>query len=134
MHRGYQQQNEGLHVEMADDYLHAMMFYGYQSSGINIGEHDVFTDDVRTGFRLPHRWLAPGVSTVDITEWTLFAGPDGESAAAELEVTQRAALVPGRAILVRPDGFVSWQSGQGVDLPAARRKPPVRGKGKAHLS
>jgi tetracenomycin A2 monooxygenase-dioxygenase len=134
MHRGYQAQESELHTEMADDYLHAMMFYGYQSAAIlaeDIGEHDVFTDEVRTGYRLPHRWLAPGVSTVDLSEWTLFADSGWASTAAELGAKLRTALHPDRAILVRPDGFVCWQ---GLEWRPARREPPVRGKGKAHLS
>jgi hypothetical protein len=46
----------------------------------------VLTDEIRPGHRFPHRWLAPGVSTLDKigTQWT---NQDG--------------------VLVRPDGFVA---------------------------
>ncbi len=85
--------------------------------------------DGAPGSRLPHRWVSPGVSTLDLvrSRFTVFAGDPSwreaaEKAAARLDVPMGAAVVPdadwlsatgienGGALLVRPDGFVAWRS------------------------
>ncbi|WP_435061167.1 FAD-dependent monooxygenase [Amycolatopsis thermoflava] len=85
--------------------------------------------DGAPGSRLPHRWVSPGVSTLDLvrSRFTVFAGDPSwreaaEKAAARLDVPMGAAVLPdadwlsatgienGGALLVRPDGFVAWRS------------------------
>jgi putative polyketide hydroxylase len=85
MHESYQERSDDPFERTAVDYLHAMMFYGYSDT-----EVDVLTDEIRPGHRYPHRWVAPGVSTLDLvgTRWTVLPADKG-------------------TVLVRPDGFVA---------------------------
>ncbi|GAA5150200.1 FAD-dependent monooxygenase [Pseudonocardia eucalypti] len=103
LHRGYRDLSgdpADLYRKIAVDYLHAMIGYGYRSAAVlgEVPEPDVLTDRVRVGYRLPHRWLRPGVSTHDLLDrgWTVLV--DGFED-----------LRPGEAVLVRPDGFVAWR-------------------------
>jgi 2-polyprenyl-6-methoxyphenol hydroxylase-like FAD-dependent oxidoreductase len=94
MHEGYQTQvadPDRMYEEIAVDYLRGMMFHG---------QPDVLTDEVRPGCRFPHRWVAPGVSTLDLlgTRWTRLTGDEEW-----LRVTQLSVEGP---VSVRPDGFV----------------------------
>ncbi|GAA1265348.1 FAD-dependent monooxygenase [Kitasatospora nipponensis] len=75
--------------------------------------------DGSAGSRLPHRWIAGGLSTLDLvrSRFTLLTGPDGahwRPAAARLDLpvhTVELARIPaGGALLVRPDGFVAWRA------------------------
>jgi len=90
--------------------------------------------DGTPGSRLPHRWLTPEVSTLDLLgdRFTLLTGPDGDAwtdAAADLPIGVRrigadldpagdwpatVGLAPDGALLVRPDGFVAWRSPSGT--------------------
>nr|QBI71326.1 monooxygenase [uncultured bacterium] len=81
----------------------------------------------RPGYRVPHVWVRPGVSTVDlaVTSYALLTGPDGapwqeaaESLAGTVPLsvhvldstfTEAARLAADGALLVRPDGFVAWR-------------------------
>ncbi|MEV0221682.1 FAD-dependent monooxygenase [Streptomyces sp. NPDC050704] len=87
------QEPDALFEAHADIHLRAMMFYRYQSDAVITDDRpeadpdalDVFDDDARPGYRLPHHWLTSGqdgkarVSTVDIAgpHWLLLAGPQG---------------------------------------------------------
>ncbi|OXM63646.1 MULTISPECIES: FAD-dependent monooxygenase [Amycolatopsis] len=112
------------------------MGYRYDSAAvIDAVPEPPSTEDVAAaldgapGSRLPHRWVSPGVSSVDLvrSRFTVFAGtPDWaeatDKAAARLGVSLGAAVVPdpawlsavgiagGGALLVRPDGFVAWRT------------------------
>ena len=90
------------------------------------------TLDGSAGSRMPHAWVADGVSTLDLvaSRFTLFtaegrAGADWIAAAARLGLAAHRVdlpqLPPGGALLVRPDGFVAWHAagGQAQQLPAA---------------
>lgn len=119
MHRGYQNlagDPAQMWEKVAADYLHAMMFYGYRSSAIvgDVPEVDVLSDEVRTGYRVPHRWLAPGLSTVDITDWTLLG--DASWTSTDVRFFD---VGWSPAALVRPDGFVGWQGHDPAELPSA---------------
>ncbi|WP_441248705.1 FAD-dependent monooxygenase [Kitasatospora sp. McL0602] len=88
--------------------------------------------DGSAGSRMPHAWVADGVSTLDLiaSRFTLFtaeggAGADWIVAAERLGLAAHGVdlpqLPPGGALLVRPDGFVGWRAarGQAQQLPAA---------------
>ncbi|RDI51922.1 FAD-dependent monooxygenase [Nocardia mexicana] len=97
--------------------------------------------DGAPGSRVPHRWVAPGVSTLDLHEsgFALLAGPRGEewhdaaekaSTATELDLrvafldedSAAAVRIGDRgAILVRPDGFIAWRTDD-VAAPEVLRK------------
>ncbi|GAB2720643.1 FAD-dependent monooxygenase [Nocardia thraciensis] len=86
--------------------------------------------DGAPGSRVPHRWVAPGLSTLDLHEshFALLAGPRGgewhgavEKASAAAGLDLRVALLDEDsaaavqigdrgAILVRPDGFIAWRT------------------------
>jgi 2-polyprenyl-6-methoxyphenol hydroxylase-like FAD-dependent oxidoreductase len=95
--------------------------------------------DGSPGTRVPHVWVADGMSTVDLTagRWSLLTGPAGDvwrSMAAETGVElachqvpvdtfcPAAGIEPDGALLVRPDGFVAWRAPTGA---AARELPAV---------
>ncbi|GAA1990463.1 FAD-dependent monooxygenase [Amycolatopsis minnesotensis] len=81
------------------------------------------------GSRLPHRWIGPGKSTVDLIGpgFAVLTGPGGEAwceAAREnglratvldADWTSSVALAEDGAMLVRPDGFIAWRTGSGAD-------------------
>lgn len=92
-------------------------------------------DDGIAARRAPHRWLRPGLSTLDLFDrrLTLLTGPDGRRwrAAARRAVTgvpfavvalgsdvpdphgryaRDLGIDDGGAVLVRPDGHVSWRT------------------------
>ena len=90
------------------------------------------------GFRAPHLWLQPNVSTLDLfgRNFSLLTGPEGgawlqaaASAAQRLGVPLDAHRIehasfcdsygiPGTgAVLVRPDGFVAWRARSAQDSP-----------------
>jgi putative polyketide hydroxylase len=106
--------------------------YGYPPASL-VG--DPRTPSYAPGTRLPHVWLEPERSTVDLwaSGFALVTGPDGDaweqaaegltSAPAagltaapttELAVGRLDALASGAALLVRPDGFIAWRAD---DLP-----------------
>jgi 2-polyprenyl-6-methoxyphenol hydroxylase-like FAD-dependent oxidoreductase len=82
------------------------------------------------GSRVPHAWLAEGVSTIDCAAdgFALLMGPDGAAwtePVAEAcrtvgfalsgtvlprETLHRFGIEPSGAVLVRPDGFVAWRA------------------------
>jgi hypothetical protein len=119
MHEGYRPQvadPDRMYEEIAIDYLRGMMFYGYRTE-----IPDLLTDVAYPGCRLPHRWLAPEVSTLDLvgTRWTVLTGHEQWTAvAAEAGVAAHrldgdvfgavTGLPADGAVLVRPDGFVEW--------------------------
>jgi hypothetical protein len=86
----------------------------------------------RAGSRVPHAWLAENVSTIDCAAGglALLTGPDAapwRAAAAdlagptltvlELEGPAAEHLGLGRtgALIARPDGFVAWRAGRGIE-------------------
>ena len=92
------------------------------------------TLDGSPGSRLPHVWVSPGKSTVDLVDgFTLISGTRaGGWLAAALEVGIRSHAVEGwadaagidetGAVLVRPDGFIGWRTkgeGTAADLRSA---------------
>ncbi len=78
------------------------------------------------GSRVPYAWLSEGYSTIDCAAYgfTLLSGPEGErwvdgAAAFEFaidtrtlphETLHRFGIGPSGALLVRPDGFVTWRA------------------------
>ena len=77
--------------------------------------------DGAPGSRVPHAWVEPGVSTLDLvaSRWTLLAGPAGDdwlAAAQEAEVAAHRVEVPlpgltaEGALLVRPDAIVAFRT------------------------
>jgi 2-polyprenyl-6-methoxyphenol hydroxylase-like FAD-dependent oxidoreductase len=92
---------------------------------------EVLALDGAPGSRIPHLWVAPETSTLDLVDgFTLLTGTKADGwLAAAAEVGIPAHAVPGwaevtgidenGAILVRPDGFVGWRSvgdGTAADL------------------
>ncbi|MBB5914502.1 2-polyprenyl-6-methoxyphenol hydroxylase-like FAD-dependent oxidoreductase [Nocardia transvalensis] len=91
--------------------------------------------DGAPGSRMPHLWIAPGVSTLDLNDsrFAVLAGPRGEDwceaarkTAAAMEFDLRAACLNDAAaaavhigdrgaILVRPDGFIAWRTDAAAD-------------------
>ena len=99
MHEGFQTRvpdPERMYEEIAVDYLRGMMFYSYSPGDTD--DTDVLTDEIRSGRRFPHRWVAPGVSTLDLV------GTQG------IRLTGREEWLAGLSVrgpvVVRPDGFV----------------------------
>jgi 2-polyprenyl-6-methoxyphenol hydroxylase-like FAD-dependent oxidoreductase len=80
--------------------------------------------DGAPGSRIPHRWLDPKVSTVDLNDsrFAVLAGPAGEGwceAAGEVGLlavrldeqwVSSVNLDDDGALLVRPDGFIAWRA------------------------
>ncbi|KAA5826811.1 oxidase [Saccharopolyspora hirsuta] len=118
------------------------MGYRYGSSALIDPVVDVpSTEDVvasldgAPGSRLPHRWLDPDTSTLDLHEsrFAVLTGPDGEpwretaqrvAASRGLDVrtarldsdwASSVGLTDGGALLVRPDGFIAWRTDQDAD-------------------
>ncbi|WP_280275357.1 FAD-dependent monooxygenase [Nocardia wallacei] len=118
------------------------MAYRYDSAAVIDAVVDLpSTEDVAAaldgapGSRVPHRWVAPGVSTIDLNEsrFAILAGPEGDawhsaarkvSAASGLDLRAvvldeeaAGAVGIGRsgAILVRPDGFIAWRTTGNAD-------------------
>jgi 2,4-dichlorophenol 6-monooxygenase len=102
-----------------------------------------FVPSARPGARVPHAWVAPGRSTLDLLPYdrfTLVAGPEGDAwaeAAAATDGVPLGRLVIGRdvpdrdgawrrllgiepdgALLVRPDQHVAWRARVGTADPA----------------
>ncbi|MFC0545041.1 FAD-dependent oxidoreductase [Kutzneria chonburiensis] len=92
---------------------------------------EVLTLDGSPGSRIPHLWVSPGRSTLDLVDgFTLITGTRaGAWLTAALEVGIRSHAVEGwadaagiqetGAVLVRPDGFVAWRTkeeGSAVEL------------------
>lgn len=74
------------------------------------------------GTRLPHVWLAPGLSTLDLVQrgWVVFSdderwGPH----TVRVDLRAELGLERGGAVLVRPDGYIAWRSVRMVDDPRA---------------
>jgi putative polyketide hydroxylase len=102
--------------------------YGYASPAIAVedgdrpGPHTTALDG-RPGTRVPHVWIEPGQSTLDLVGrggFTLLAGPDANrwceaSPVPCVRVAEHRALGIRRdgALLVRPDGFIAWRSRSG---------------------
>ena len=72
----------------------------------------------RAGARVPHAWLSDGLSTLDCAsrDVTLLAGPDVDVAdlpwdvvTLTREAAERCGIAPEEALLIRPDGFVTWR-------------------------
>jgi hypothetical protein len=105
--------------------------YGYASPAVAVEDGErpgprTTALDGRPGTRVPHAWVAPGQSTLDLVGrgFTLLAGPDATawcdaSPVPCVRVAAHRALGIARdgALLVRPDGFVAWR---------ARRAGPAR--------
>ena len=80
------------------------------------------TLDGSPGSRVPHLWVSPGTSTLDLVDgFTLITGTRaGAWLTAALEVGIRSHAVEGwadaagieetGAVLVRPDGFIAWRT------------------------
>lgn len=88
----------------------------------------------RPGTRVPHAWLSPELSTVDLADrgLTLLTPPGethwtGQARALGLRTVEvsdptwlaAAALPPQAALLLRPDAVVAWHSSSGIPLPDA---------------
>ncbi|MFC0864673.1 FAD-dependent monooxygenase [Sphaerimonospora cavernae] len=81
---------------------------------------DVALDlDGSPGSRVPHAWVADGVSTLDLIRcrFTVLTTPDGSPWLEEADrlglnahAVDLPAIPPGGAMLVRPDGFVGWRT------------------------
>lgn len=97
--------------------------------------------DGSPGSRLPHRWIGPGVSTLDRVGpgFVLFtAGTDWDAAAAGLALTvvhldpdwpATVGLASHGALLVRPDGFIAWRSVRPAPAELATVLARVTGRG-----
>lgn len=92
--------------------------------------------DGAPGSHLPHYWVEPGVSTLDLNEshFAILAGPDGSDwcdlvqkipAAMKLGIRgitldASAAVAVGisraGAMLVRPDGYIAWRTQESADV------------------
>ena len=130
--------NRGDLQPLVDD-LNIEMGYRYDSSAIvaeagaaNSTHEHPRQSRGRPGFRAPHLWLSPGVSTIDLFDrnFTLLAGGEGSGwLGAASSITQQLGGValdarqidqegfcdgygisPAGAVLVRPDGFVAWRA------------------------
>lgn len=118
------------------------MGYRYDSSAIidPVVELPSTEDIVRSldgapGSRLPHRWVEPGVSTLDLNRsgFAVLAGPAGQAwrdaatvvglraVVLDAEIAASINLPEAGALLVRPDGFVAWRTAGVAD-------PDVLGK------
>jgi hypothetical protein len=90
--------------------------------------------DGTPGSRIPHLWVSPGTSTLDLVDgFTLVTGnkaDDWLAAATEVGIpahavegwADAAGIDENGAILVRPDGFVGWRrpgEGSATELRAA---------------
>ncbi|QWF79308.1 FAD-dependent monooxygenase [Amycolatopsis sp. CA-230715] len=113
-----------------------LMGYRYDSSAV-VDPVTVVpsTEDVAVslngdaGSRLPHRWIAPGKSTVDLIGpgFAVLTGPGGEAwceaarknglRATRLDADWAASvtLADDGALLVRPDGFIAWRTETAAD-------------------
>ncbi|MEW9533480.1 FAD-dependent monooxygenase [Microbispora sp. NPDC049125] len=87
---------------------------------------DVALDlDGSVGSRVPHMWVADGVSSLDLVEsrFTVLAGAQDtawEAAGADLSTPLSTRLIDGwpyGPLLVRPDGIVAWRGTTPGDLP-----------------
>jgi hypothetical protein len=106
--------------------------YRYRSAAVVTGEVPADPDALQLvgelrgqpGTRLPHAWVADGVSTLDLLGpgFTVLAGDErwraavtSASAALGIPLTMHcvgdaiAGLPPEGALLVRPDDFVGWR-------------------------
>lgn len=126
--------------------LNIEMGYRYDSSAIVLedgaasGHEHPRESRGRPGFRAPHLWLEPNVSTLDLFDrnFSLLTGERGESwlEAAPLAARRVGVTLDARRIehpdfcngygisatgaaLVRPDGFVAWRSKTAADSPDA---------------
>ena len=89
--------------------------------------------DGAPGSRLPHQWVSPGVSTLDLvrSRFTVFAGgPEwaeatgkagarlgldlGTAVVTDATWLSRTGIADVGALLVRPDGFIAWRSPVGL--------------------
>ncbi|MEZ4238733.1 MAG: FAD-dependent monooxygenase [Myxococcota bacterium] len=112
--------------------------YTYASAGIAPPEAPTrWALDARPGTRLPHAWVAPAVSTLDLVAtraFTVVGGEDAPALAAEASArtgipAEGCALPPairrrlrlGDALVVRPDGFVAWR-GPAAEVSAGLRR------------
>ncbi|QUQ71551.1 FAD-dependent oxidoreductase [Kutzneria sp. CA-103260] len=109
--------------------------YRYDSPAV-IGAEPVpsledLTLDGTPGSRMPHLWVTPGTSTLDLVDgFTLLTGTKADgwlAAAAEVGIpahavdswADAAGIDENGAVLVRPDGFVGWRTageGSALDL------------------
>jgi putative polyketide hydroxylase len=101
---------------------------------------DRYASECRPGTRIPHAWLRPGQSTLDLvsTGLTVLATASQWAAAALAAEVGYAAVEPdgewakaaglrrGGAVLVRPDGIVAWHCPQLPDDPAGALAAAVR--------
>jgi hypothetical protein len=113
--------------------------YRYDSAAIIDPEPLPSTEDLTLdgspGSRIPHLWVSPGTSTLDLVNgFTLITGTNATgwlSAASALGIPAHAVegwasatgIDESGAVLVRPDGFVGWRTkGEGTapDLQAAQ--------------
>jgi 2-polyprenyl-6-methoxyphenol hydroxylase-like FAD-dependent oxidoreductase len=141
--------NQAEHFDM----LGLQLGFRYEKGAVipDAGPHPVPANPVREyvpsgapGARLPHAWLRPGVSTLDLVphdRFLLIAGSDGaawiDAAAQALRAplagvrigreladptgsfAARLGIAPDGAVLVRPDQHVAWRSAGGVASPRA---------------
>ncbi|MDM4142637.1 MULTISPECIES: FAD-dependent monooxygenase [Mycobacterium] len=106
--------------------------YRYRSPAIVASDADggglVHELRAQPGTRVPHVWVRPGVSTLDLLgpEFTVLSGDERWCAAAASaslathrfysdEWAETTGLAPDGALLIRPDDFVGWRAEQ---LPA----------------
>lgn len=104
--------------------------YRYDSTAIvgskaRPSDHDIRANlDGSPGSRLPHLWVAEGVSTLDLigSRFTLLGGDAWLGAADALGLNAHVVeglVADGSALLVRPDGFICWRGDDVEDLEAA---------------
>ena len=112
-----------------------MLGYRYRSAAV-VGDPDdgELVEELRgqPGTRVPHVWVAEGVSTLDLIggEFTVLTGDERWCAAAASasiavhrvytdEWAAITGLSPKGALLVRPDDFVGWRADEMPDDPEA---------------
>ncbi|MEU7746708.1 FAD-dependent monooxygenase [Nonomuraea sp. NPDC049158] len=88
---------------------------GYRYGGAELpSTEDVTLDlDGSPGSRLPHMWVADGVSTLDLvgSQWCVLTADPGVAADVPVHVVDG---WPYGTLLVRPDGFVAWRGEEGL--------------------
>ncbi|MER5393812.1 FAD-dependent oxidoreductase, partial [Saccharopolyspora sp. NPDC002686] len=89
-------------------------FAGGPDEGGEIEPITEFAPAGRVATRIPHRWLAPGLSTLDLAGpgWALAVADDPQRwAAGGIPVHRLDAdfLPPGEGLLIRPDDVIAWR-------------------------
>ncbi|TDQ01396.1 FAD-dependent monooxygenase [Labedaea rhizosphaerae] len=98
---------------------------------------DQYAPGGRPGTRIPHVWVKPGMSSLDLVSgltllataeaWEMAASAAGvRCVAVDPEFAKLAGLLSGGAVLVRPDGIVGWHCAEMPPEPSALLADAVR--------